>query len=94
MSDSRPTSGVRAVGSAPALDGPPRSRSFDDNKVSHEGAALVQHRYRRMGNVRGELNPTFLTCIFGHNELCTSCIAARPQKIKGISIFVDCWYSG
>ncbi len=20
--------------------------------------------------------------------------AARPQKIKGISIFVDCWYSG
>jgi hypothetical protein len=19
---------------------------------------------------------------------------ARPQKIKGISIFVDCWYSG
>lgn len=20
--------------------------------------------------------------------------ATRPQKIKGISIFVDCWYSG
>jgi hypothetical protein len=33
-----------------------------------------------MGSVRGELNPTFLTCIFSHHELCASLHSCRSEN--------------
>jgi hypothetical protein len=57
MSDSRPTRGVRAVGSAPALDGPLGAVASTTTESRTKAAALAQHRYRRIGSVRDELNP-------------------------------------